>query len=64
MKNAGHLEVQSSHTLPRNIQVTIKFKNNVILYVRENWSNTFRQKHGLKLFNKRVLRRIFIPKME
>jgi len=34
------------------------------VYGCENWSNTFRQKHGLKLFNKRVLKRIFLPKME
>jgi len=54
MKNA----VQSLHTLLRNINVTIKFKNNVVLYGSENLSSTFRQKHGLKLFNKRVMRRI------
>jgi len=54
MKNA----VQSLHTLLRNINVTIKFKNNVVLYGSENLLNTFRQKHGLKLFNKRVMRRI------
>jgi len=64
MKNDGYLAVQSLHTLLRNINITIKLKNNVVVYGCENWSNTFRQKHGLKLFNKRVLKRIFLPKME
>jgi len=58
MKNA----VQSLHTLLRNINITIKLKNNVVLYGSENLSNTFRQKHGLKLFNKRVMRRISYPR--
>jgi hypothetical protein len=44
MKNSSYIAVPSSHPLSRNINVTIKLKNNVVLYGCENWSNTFRQK--------------------
>jgi hypothetical protein len=35
----------------------------VVLYECETWSLTFREEHGLRVFEKRVLR-IFGPKME
>jgi len=34
----------------------------VVLYVCETWSLTLREKHGLRLFENRVLRRIYRPK--
>jgi hypothetical protein len=34
----------------------------VVLYGRETWSLTLREEHILRVFEKRVLRRIFEPK--
>jgi hypothetical protein len=34
----------------------------VVLYDCETWSVTLREEHGLKVFENRVLRRIFGPK--
>jgi hypothetical protein len=31
----------------------------VVLYGRETWSPTLREEHGLKVFESRVLRKIF-----
>jgi hypothetical protein len=36
----------------------------VVLYGCETWSLTFREKHRLRAFQNRVLRRIFGPKMD
>jgi hypothetical protein len=36
----------------------------VFLYGRENWSLTLREEHRSRVFENRVLRRIFGPKME
>jgi hypothetical protein len=36
----------------------------VILYGCETWSHTLREEHRLRVFEKRVLRRIFGPKRE
>jgi hypothetical protein len=54
--------------------VTISFSNNilhhgvsninVVLYGCVTWSVTLREEHGLRVFENRVLRRIFGPKME
>jgi hypothetical protein len=34
----------------------------VVLYGRETWSVTLRKEHRLRVFENRVLRRIFVPK--
>jgi hypothetical protein len=36
----------------------------VILYGRESWSLTLRDEHRLRVFENRVLRRIFVPKSD
>jgi hypothetical protein len=36
----------------------------VILCGCQNWSQALREEHGLKLFENRVLRTIFIPKRD
>jgi hypothetical protein len=36
----------------------------VVLYGRETWSLTFREEHRLRVFENRVLRRIFGPKTD
>jgi hypothetical protein len=36
----------------------------VVLYGCETWSLTLREEHGLRVFENRVLRRIFGPKRE
>jgi len=35
-----------------------------VLYVCETWSLTLREKHRLKVFENRVLRRIFEPRRD
>jgi hypothetical protein len=54
----------SSRLLPRNLKVKI-YKTiilPVVLYGCETWSLTLREQHRLKVFENRVLRRIFGPK--
>jgi hypothetical protein len=54
----------SSHLLSTNVKVKI-YKTiilAVVLYGRETWSFTLRDKHRLRVFENRVLRRIFGPK--
>jgi hypothetical protein len=65
--NACYLSVQnisSSRLLPKNVKVrtykTIILP--VVLYGCEKWSLTLREKHKLRVFENRVLRRIFGPK--
>jgi hypothetical protein len=36
----------------------------VVLYGRETWSLTLREEHKLRVFENRVLRRIFEPKRD
>jgi hypothetical protein len=36
----------------------------VVLYGHKNWSLTLREEHRLRVFENRVLRRIFGPKRE
>jgi hypothetical protein len=36
----------------------------VVLYECETWSLTLREEHGLRLFENRMLRRIFEPKRD
>jgi hypothetical protein len=67
--NACYHSVQSllsSSLLSRNLKVKI-YKTiilPVILYGCETWSLTLREEHRLRVFENRVLRRIFIPKRD
>jgi hypothetical protein len=36
----------------------------LVLYACETWSLTIREEHSLAVFEKRVLRRIFVPKTD
>jgi hypothetical protein len=58
--------VLSSHLLSRNVKAKI-YKTiilPVILYGRETWSLILREEHRLRMFENRVLRRIFGPKRD
>jgi hypothetical protein len=64
--NACHNSVQSSRLLPKNVKIRI-YKTiilPVVLYGCETWSLTLREEHKLKVFENRVLRRIFGPKRD
>jgi hypothetical protein len=62
--NASYHSVQNllfSHLLPRNIKIGM-YKTiilPVVLYGCETWSLTLREEHRLRVFENRVLRRIF-----
>ena len=67
--NVCYLSVQnlfSSSLLSKNIKIKIyrTIILPVILYGCETWSLTFREEHGLRVFENRVLRRIFGPKRD
>jgi hypothetical protein len=54
----------TSHLLSKNIKIRI-YKTTiftVVLYGCETWSLTLREEHRLRVFENRVLRRIFGPK--
>jgi hypothetical protein len=56
----------SSRLLSRNVKVKI-YKTiilPVVLYGCETWSLTLKEEHGLRMFENRVLRRIFGPKRD
>jgi hypothetical protein len=56
----------SSRLLSRNVKVK-KYKTiilSVVLYGCETWSFTLRKRHRLRVFENRVLRRIFGPKRD
>jgi hypothetical protein len=56
----------SSRLLSKNLKVKI-YKTiilPVVLYGCETWSLTLREEHGLRVFENRVLRRIFGPKSD
>jgi hypothetical protein len=56
----------SSRLLSRNVKVKI-YKTiilPVVLYGCETWSLTLREEHRLRVFENRVLRRIFGPKRD
>jgi hypothetical protein len=56
----------SSYLLSRNVKVKI-YKTIILpvaLYGHETWSLTLREKHRLRVFENRVLRRIFGPKRD
>jgi hypothetical protein len=67
--NACYHSVQSllsSRLLSRNLKVKI-YKTiilPVVLYECETWSLSLREEHGPKVFENRVLRRIFGPKTD
>jgi hypothetical protein len=56
----------SSHLLSRNLKVKIHKTviQSVVSYGCETWFLTLREKHGLRVFENRVLRRIFGPKRQ
>jgi hypothetical protein len=56
----------SSRLLSRNVEVKI-FKTiilPVVLYGCETWSLILREKHRLRVFENRILRRLFGPKRD
>jgi hypothetical protein len=62
--NACYHSVQnllSSRLLSKNIKIRIL---NVVLYGCETWSLTLREEHRLRVFENRVLRRIFGTKRD
>ena len=67
--NACYHSVQnilSSSLLSKNIKIKI-YRTvilPVVLYGCETWSLTLREEHRLRVFESRVLRRIFGPKMD
>ena len=67
--NACYYSVQnllSSSLLSRNLKIKI-YRTTilpVVLYGCETWSLTLREKRGLKVLEKRVLRRIFGPRRD
>jgi hypothetical protein len=56
----------SARLLSRNVKIKIyeAIILPVVLYGCETWSLTFRVEHRLRVFENRVLRRIFRPKRE
>jgi hypothetical protein len=59
-------ELLSSRLLSKNVKVRI-YKTTilpVVLYGCETWSLTLREEHKLRVFENRVLRRIFGPKRD
>jgi hypothetical protein len=67
--NACYYSVQnllSSHLISKNLKIKI-YKTvilPVVLYGCETWSLPLREEHRLRVFENRVLRRIFRPKRE
>ena len=54
----------SSSLLPKNIKInTHRTTIVLVLYGCETWSLTLSEERGLRVFENRVLRRIFGPKM-
>jgi hypothetical protein len=63
--NACYFSVQnllSSTLLSKNLKITIILP--VVLYGCETWSLTLREESRLKVFENRVLRRVFGPKKD
>jgi hypothetical protein len=56
----------SSRQLSRNVKVKVyrKIIVAIVLYGCETWSRTLREEHILRVFENRVLRRIFGPKRD
>jgi hypothetical protein len=65
--NACYYSVQSllsSRPLSRNVKVKIYKTITSFLYGCETWSLTLREEHRLRVFENRVLRRIFGPRRD
>jgi hypothetical protein len=58
--------VVSPHSLSKYIKINIYrlLILSVVLYGCETWSLTLREEHRLRVFENRVLRRIFEPKRD
>jgi hypothetical protein len=56
--------VYPSHIKKLKIKICINVILSVVLYGRETWSLTLREEHRLRVFENRVLRKIFGPKRE
>jgi hypothetical protein len=56
----------SSRLLSKNLKIRIckTIILPVVLYGRETWSLTLREEHRLRVFENRVLRRVFGPKRD
>jgi hypothetical protein len=54
--------ILSSHLISKNLKIKIILP--VVLYGCETWSLTLREEHRLRVFENRVLKRIFGPKRE
>ena len=56
----------SSSLLSKNLKIKIyrTIILPVVLYGRETWSLTLREEHRLRVFENRVLRKIFVPKRD
>jgi hypothetical protein len=53
----------SSRLLSKNLKIYRNIILSVVLYGFETWSLTLREEHRLRVFENRVLRRIFGAKM-
>jgi hypothetical protein len=63
--DSGNTCYHSVHLLPKKIKIRVyNIKILLVLYGCETWSLTLREKHRLKVFENRELRRIFGPKWE
>jgi hypothetical protein len=62
--NCYHLVQSSSHLPPRIVKVKIYKPINLpaVFYGCETWSLILREEHRLKVFENRVLKRLFGPK--
>jgi hypothetical protein len=60
------LSLLSSRVLSKNVKVKIRktIIVPVVLYGCETWSPTLREEHRLRVFQNRVLRRIYGPKRD
>jgi hypothetical protein len=58
--------VQNLWLLPKNVKIKLHSTTilPVVLYERETWSLTLREECRLRIFESRVLRRIFGPKRD
>jgi hypothetical protein len=54
------LSLLSSRLLSRNLTIILP----VVLYGCETWSLTLREEHRLRMFENRMLRRVFGPKRD
>jgi hypothetical protein len=64
--NACHNSVLSSRLLSKNLKIRIckTISLPMVLYVCETWSLKLREEHRLRVFENRMLRRIFGPKRD